>query len=180
MDGHGILKSALKYSDYFFLNYIQEIQNTPQNSIYIFSLFNQRIEYKIDFGDEQFVSTKTDKFGVFFETRSLQTPRKVYRMEFNQFIYRQPNATTYSMIVPILWKESKIKNLDALQITVQYDSFDSSDGTKIPFTIIQKTNQNNDFKKPCLVYVSGPGGFGDGLLPKFNLDFVELFNGIAG
>ena len=152
----------------------------PQSSVYLYSITHQRIEYKIDFKDEQVVSSKIDKFGVFFETRSFKTPRKVYRIEFNQLGYRQLHEMDYSMIEPVLWKESKIPNLDELDITVKYDTYLSFDGTEVPMTIIQK-KQSDDYRKPCLVYAYG--GFGECLLPRFDLFFllfVELFNGVVG
>lgn len=153
-----------------------------QSSMYLYSLFNQRIEYKIDLKDEQFVSSKVDKFGVFFETRSFKTPRKVYRIDFCQLEYRDPLVMTYTTIKPFLWKESKIPNLDGLEIKIQYDSFYSFDLTEVPMTIIQKENDEDDnCKKPCLVYAYA--GYGDCLLPRFDLYFllfVELFNGIVG
>ena len=76
--------------------------------------------------------------------------------------------------------ESAIPNLDALEIAVKHDSYFSSDGTEIPITIIQK-KYNDGYKKPCLVYAYG--GYGDCLLPRFDLYFllfVELFNGVVG
>ncbi|XP_055307555.1 uncharacterized protein LOC129571737 [Sitodiplosis mosellana] len=175
LDGRGVLKSTFKYSGFLFLNYIEK----AQSSMYIYSISDQCIEYKIDFKDEQVVSSKIDKFGVFFETRSFKTPRKVYRIEFNQLLYRERYETTYSTIEPVLWKESRIPNLDELEITVQYDTYFSFDGTEIPMTIIQK-KQNDCYRKPCLVYAYG--GFGDCLLPRFDLYFllfVELFNGVV-
>lgn len=147
--------------------------------MYLYSLFNQRIEYKVDFKDEQFISSKVDKYGVFFETRSFKTHRKVYRIDFNQLEYRQPYRTNYSTIEPVLWKESKIPDLDGLEIKVQYDSYYSFDGTVVPLTLIQK-DENDDCKRPCLVYA---GEYGECLLPRFDLYFylfVELFNGIVG
>lgn len=126
------------------------------------------------------MSSKIDKYGVFIETRSFKTPRKVYRIELNQLVYRRPQMMTYSMIEPVLWKESKIINFNGLELTVQCDSYCSFDGIEIPITIIQK-NTNDDCRKPCLVYADS--GFGDCLLPKFDLFlllFVEIFNGVVG
>lgn len=152
-----------------------------QSSMYLYSCQTERIEYKVDLKDEQIVSSKADRYGVFFETRSFKTPRKIYRIEFNQLIYRQPILTTaYSEIEPALWKESAIPNLDELEIIVEHDSFYSLDGTEVPMTIIQKKS-NSVYEKPCLVYAYG--GYGDCLLPRFDLYFllfVELFNGIVG
>lgn len=148
--------------------------------MYFYSLINQRIEYKIDLKNEQFVSSKIDKYGIFFETKSFKTPRKVYRIDFNQLEYRQPHMTKYSMIQPTPWKESKIPNFDELEIEVKYDLFRSFDGTEVPMTIIQKNNID-DNKKPTLVYAYN--GYGIPLLPLFKLLFllfVELFNGVVG
>lgn len=148
--------------------------------MYLYSSLTERIEYKIDLIDEQVLSSKIDKYGVFFETRSFKMPRKVYRFEFNQLIYREPNLTTYSTIEPVLWKISNIPNLDGLEIEVQHDSYCSFDGTEVPLTIIQKKGSDG-YKKPCLVYAYG--GYGDCLLPRFDLYFllfVELFNGVVG
>lgn len=116
----------------------------------MYSSHTERIEYKIDLRDEQVVSSKIDRYGVFFETRSFKMPRKVYRIEFNQLIYREPNLTTYSMIEPVLWKESKVLNFDGLEIAVQYDSYRSFDGIEVPMTIIQK-KCDDGYRKPCLV-----------------------------
>lgn len=150
--------------------------------MYIYSIINQRIEYKIDIKNEQFVSTNFDKYGIFIETKSFTAHRKVYRIEFNQLEYLQSYIKNYSTIAPILWKESAIPNLDGLKIKVQYDSYLSFDGTEIPMTIIQKDG-NDDCKapRPCLIYAHG--GFGDCLLPRFDLYFllfIELFNGVVG
>lgn len=151
--------------------------------MYLYSLVNRRIDYKIDLKDEQVVSSKIDKYGVFFETRSFTTPRKVYRIEFNQLEYRPKydiDETDYLTIEPVLWKESKIPNLDGLKIKIRYDSYRSFDGTEVPMTVIQKSD-NDNCQKPCLVYAYG--GFGDSLLPRFDLYFllfVELFNGVVG
>lgn len=149
--------------------------------MYLYSLISQRIEYKIDLKNEKFLSSRIDKYGVFFETISFKSPRKVYRIDFNQLEYRRPHMMTYSTIQPILWKESKIPNIDELEIDVQYDWFYSFDGTEVPMTIIHKKNTNDDDKKPTLVYAYG--GYGDSLLPRFDLYFllfVELFNGVVG
>lgn len=148
--------------------------------MYLYSLISQCIEYKIDLKDEKFVSSRVDKYGVFFETSSFKSPRKVYRIDANQLEYRRPHMTTYTTIKPVLWKESKIPNIDEMDIEVQRDWFYSFDGTEVPLTIIQKTG-NSDHKKPCLV--TAYGGYGDCLLPRFDLYlllFVELFNGVVG
>ncbi|XP_055307556.1 prolyl endopeptidase-like [Sitodiplosis mosellana] len=175
LNGHGVLKTAYAFSTFILLIYIERFQS----SMYLYSSQSERIEYKIDLKNEQVVSSSIDKYGVFFETRSFKTPRKVYRIEFNQLLYREPYVTTYSTIEPVLWKESKIPNLDELKITVQYDTYRSFDGTEVPMTIIQK-KQSDCYRKPCLVYAYG--GFGDCLLPRFDLYFllfVELFNGVV-
>lgn len=148
--------------------------------MYLFSIINQRIEYKIDIKDEEFSSSTVDRYGIFIETRSFTAHRRVYRIEFNQLEYRQPCATTCSVVNPILWKESKVPNLNGLEIKVQYDSYHSFDGTEVPITIIRKSG-NDDCQKPCLVYAYG--AYGECLLPRFNLYFllfVELFNGVLG
>lgn len=143
--------------------------------MYIYSLSNQRIEYKVDLTDEKIISSKVDKYGVFFETQSFTMPRKVYRIEINQLVYHQPHKMTYSVIEPILWKASKIQNFDEMQIKIQYKSYRSFDETEVPMTIIQKIGKYAP-KKPCLVYA-------DSILQKFDLFFllfIELFNGVVG
>ncbi|XP_055322565.1 uncharacterized protein LOC129578284 [Sitodiplosis mosellana] len=175
LDGHGVLKSSLKYSGYLFLNYIEK----AQSSLYLYSLSDQRIEYKIDLKDELVMSSNMDKYGIIFETRSFNTLRKVYRIECNQLAYHQFKMMNYLTIEPVLWKESRITKFDGLEMTVQYDSYSSFDGTEVLITIIQKKS-NDSCRKPCLVYAYG--GFGDCLLPKFDLYlilFVELFNGVV-
>lgn len=143
---------------------------------------NERVDYKIDLKDEQVVSSKADRYGVFFETRSFKAPRKVYRMELNQLLHLQkhPTNSPYANIEPVLWKETIIPNFNELEITIQHDSYYSFDKTEVPITIIQKKG-TDDSKKPCLVYAYG--GHGDCLLPRFDLYFllfVELFNGVVG
>lgn len=151
--------------------------------------------------DEQFISSKFDKFGFFFETRSFKIQRKVYRIDLCQLVYREAEIAnyyhilhhqnhfcaespyiSYSTLKPILWKESNIPNLDAIDIKVQYDSYSSFDGTEVPMTIIQKKKDaNDDRKRPCLVYAYG--GYGDSILPRFDLYFllfIELFDAIVG
>lgn len=136
--------------------------------------------------DEQFVSSKVDKFGVFFETRSFKIQRKVYRIDLNQLAFQASTpcvllpSMTYSLLKPILWKESNIHNLDEIEMKVQYDSYRSFDGVEVPMTIIQK-KCNDDPEKPCLIYAYG--GYGDSILPRFDLYFllfIEFFNGIVG
>lgn len=146
-----------------------------QSSMYLYSLSDQRIEYKVDLTDENIMASKVDKYGVFFETQSFTMPRKVYRIEINQLVYHQPHEMTYSIIEPILWKVSKIHNFDEMEIKIQHKSYRSFDGTQLPMTMIQKSGKYAP-KKPCLVYA-------DSILPKFDiffLLFIELFNGVVG
>lgn len=176
--------------------------NFLQSSIYLYSLINQRIEYKIELIDEQFISSKFDKFGFFFETRSFKIQRKVYRIDLNQLVEGEAKAAnyyhillhhqnhnwaknpyiSYSTLKPFLWKESNIPNLDEIEIKVRYDSYSSFDGIEVPMTIIQKKkDDNDDRKRPCLVYAYG--GYGDSILPRFDLYFllfIELFDAIVG
>ncbi|XP_031634996.1 uncharacterized protein LOC116348227 [Contarinia nasturtii] len=177
LDGHGMLKSAFKYRCYLFLVYTENMQS----SMYLYSLNNQtpRIEYKVDLTDEKIVSSTVDKYGIFFETRSFTTPRKVYRIEINQLVYQQPHETTYSLIEPTLWKESTIPNMDEMQIKIQYKSYRSFDGTNVPLTMIQKGGKFAP-KKPCLIYACCD--YTDSVLPRFDLYFllfIELFNGVV-
>lgn len=145
--------------------------------------------------DEQFISSKFDKFGFFFETRSFKIQRKVYRIDLSQLVSEEAKKANYyhilhhqnhlcavSSIRPILWKESNIPNLDEIEIKVQYDSYRSFDGIEVPMTIIKKMKDaNDDRKRPCLVYAYG--GYGDSILPRFDLYFllfIELFDAIVG
>lgn len=157
------------------------IFGTSQSSIYLYSITNERIDYKIDLKDEQVVSSRADRYGVLFETRSFKTPRKIYRMDLNLLVYRQSHPTnSHANIEPVLWKEMTIPNFKDLEITIQHDSYCSFDKTEVPITIIQKKSADVS-KKPCLVYAYG--GHGDCLLPRFDLYlllFVELFNGVVG
>lgn len=154
-----------------------------QSSMFLYSLLNQRIEYKIDLKNEQFISSTIDKYGIFFETKSFISPRKVYRIDFNQLEYRQPHMTTYSTVKPMLWKSSKIINFDELEeekLEVRHEWFRSFDGTKVPMTIIQKRDVD-DNNRPIMVYAYG--GYGIPTLPIFKLFFllfIELFNGVVG
>lgn len=130
--------------------------------------------------DEVIVSSTMDKFGIIFETQSFKSLRKVYRIQFNQLAYHQFKVITYSTIEPVLWKESTISTFDDVELSIKYDSYTSFDGTKVLVTIIQKKT-NDICRKPCLIYANG--GFGDCLLPKFDLFltlFIELFNGVVG
>ncbi|XP_031638770.1 prolyl endopeptidase-like [Contarinia nasturtii] len=174
LDNHGVLTSAFKYSAYLFLVYIENVQNT----MYLFYLSKnmRRIEYKIQLENEQFLSMKIDKVGFFFETQSFKVQRTVYRIDFNQLQYRPPDAKTYSIVKPIIWKQPA-SNLGEIQLKIRQDSFISFDGISVPMTIIEKNT--NDLKKPCLVFAYG--GFGCAMLPFFKLFlllFEEIFNGI--
>lgn len=152
LNGHGVLKTALAFSTFLILIYIERF-GFPQSSMYLYSLITHRIEYKIDIKDEQVVTSNIDKYGVFFETRSFKVTRKVYRIDFNQLVYRRPHMKTFSTIKPTLWKESKIPNLDELEIKIEYDWYYSFDGTEVPITKLRKSSDDNDHKRPCLVLV---------------------------
>lgn len=148
--------------------------------MYLYSSKN-RIEYKIDLQDERFISMKIDPIGFFFETQSFETPRKVYRIEFDQLVYNRHSFAPISIVKPMLWKESRLPNLN-VKLMVNHDSFHSFDQIKVPMTIIQKNNGNGDgCKKPCLVFAYG--GYGIPILPLFKLFFllfIELFDGVVG
>lgn len=149
--------------------------------MYIYSLTNHRIEHKIDFEDEQFISMKIDPHGFFYETQSFKTPRRIYRVEFDQLAFQRLSFAPTSLIKPMLWQETKVPNINVTRFKTQYDSFASFDGKKVPLTIIQKSNGNAASKKPCLVF--SYGGYGIPMLPffkLFHLLFIELFNGIVG
>lgn len=150
--------------------------------MYIYSLPNHRIEHKIDFEDEQFISMKIDSCGFFFETQSFETPRKVYRLDFEQLVHNRLSFAGSSIVKPLLWKESQLPHLNEVKFKVNHDSFQSPDQIKVPLTIIQKNNGDNDAcKKPCLVFAYG--GYGIPILPLFKLFFllfIELFNGVIG
>lgn len=138
------------------------------------------IEYKIDLKNEKYISINIDKVGFFLETESYKIPRKIYRIDFNQLQFRPTYAKLYSIIRPKLWQESKIPNSSEIRLKTKQDSFISTDGTRIPMTIIQKNNDDNS-KKPCLCFCYG--GFGTPMLPFFKLFFLlflELFNGVVG
>lgn len=152
-----------------------------QHSIYLYSQTKHRIEYKIDLNDEKFITMKIDLCGFFLETQSFKTPRKVYRVDFTQLAFRLPFVIAYTIVEPMLWKESKIPNLDETKFKILHDSFHSFDKVTVPMTIIQRKNTNDTGKKPCLVYTYG--GYGIPVLPLFKLFFllfVELFNGVVG
>lgn len=151
-----------------------------QNSMYLYSS-NHRIEYKIDFEDERFISMKIDPCGFFFETQSFKTPRKVYRVNFEQLVYNRNLFAPTGIIKPALWKESKIPHLDVPKLKVNHDSFQSFDQINVPMTIVQRTSGDDSCKKPCLVFAYG--GYGIPILPLFKLFFllfIELFNGVVG
>lgn len=143
---------------------------------------NHCIKYKIDMKDETFLSMKMDQFGFFIETQSFETPRKIYRIDFDQRVFRQLSSETTVTVTPTVWNESKIPNLDSVKFKIQHDSFHSFDKIEVPMTIIQKNNNGNDTqKKPCLVFAYG--GYGIPMLPLFKLFFllfIELFNGVVG
>lgn len=151
-----------------------------QNTIYLYSMTKHRIEFKIDLENEKFLAINFDGHGFFLETQSFKTPRKVYRIDFDQLKLRAP-FVAFSIIKPLLWKESKLPNLN-VKIKVLRDSFHSFDKTKVPITIIHKSNHANDTSKmPCLVFAYG--GYGIPMLPLFKLFFllfIELFNGVVG
>lgn len=148
--------------------------------MYLYSS-NTRTEYKIDLEEERFLSMKIDAFGFFIETQSFKTPRKVYRMDFEQFMQNRHSFSTTSVIKPFLWKETQVPRLNHMKFKISHDSFHSFDNVEIPMTIIQKNNSDEDFKKPCLVFAYG--GYGIPILPLFKLFFllfIELFNGVVG
>lgn len=149
--------------------------------MYLYSS-NQRIEYKIDFENERFISMKIDPCGFFFETQTFKTPRKVYRVDFGQLVYNRNSIVPTSIVKPMLWKESKIPHLNVPKLKINHDSFHSYDQIKVPMTIIQRTDGDNDTcKKPCLVFAYG--GYGIPILPLFKLFFllfIELFNAVVG
>lgn len=151
--------------------------------MYLYSLVDHRIKYKIDMEDEQFLSMKIDQLGFFFETQSFKTPRKTYRIDFDQRVFRRVCIESMGCIsvTPMLWNVSKIPNINVDKFQIQHDSFYSFDKTKVPMTIIQKAPHNSARKKPCLVFAYG--GYGIPMLPIFKLFFllfIELFNGIVG
>lgn len=148
--------------------------------MYLYSS-NTRLEYKIDFEEERFISMKIDAFGFFFETQSFKTPRKVYRVDFDQLVRKRNSFATTSIVQPMLWRESLVPHLNLTKLNIQHDSFQSFDQVKVPMTIIQKPNGSDACKKPCLVFAYG--GYGIPILPLFKLFFllfVELFNGVVG
>lgn len=125
------------------------------------------------------MSTRIDEFGFYFETQSYDTPQRIYKIDFVQLLNRPKYKNVYSMLNPILKRESKVPNLSGVKFRIQHDSFYSFDGSNIPMTVIQK--DNDDPKKPCLVFAYG--GYGIPMLPLFKLFyllFIEVFNGIVG
>lgn len=148
--------------------------------MYVYST-NNRIEYKIEMEDERFISMKIDPYGFFYETQTFTTPRRVYRIDFTQLVFNRTSFATIALVKPMLWKETKIPNVNTAIFTVKHDSFQSFDQTKVPITIMQKTYGDDSYKKPCLVFAYG--GYGIPILPLFKLFFllfVEFFNGIVG
>lgn len=124
---------------------------------------------------------KIDRYGFFIETQSFKTARKVYRVDFDQRIFRRLSFEPTTTVYPVLWKESQIPNLDVRKFKVLHDSFLSYDKTKVPITMIQRSTDVVGFKKPCLVFAYG--GYGIPMLPMFKLFFllfIELFNGVVG
>lgn len=122
-----------------------------------------------------------DRFGFFFETQSFKTPRKIYRIDFDQRVFRRQSYEPISTVTPVLWKETKIPNFDVTKLKVSHNSFHSFDNVQVPMTLIQKSNGSDTRKKPCLVF--SYGGYGIPMLPFFKLFFllfIELFNGIVG
>lgn len=145
--------------------------------MYLYSLTNHRIEHQVGLEDEQFISMKIDPYGFFFETQSFKTPRNIYRINFDQL--RPQQTTQVSIVNPVLWKESRIPNLNVAKLKVLHDSFHICDQIKIPITIIQKPNAARN--RPCLVFAYG--GYGIPMLPLYKLFFllfIELFNGVVG
>lgn len=152
-----------------------------QNSMYLYSLTSRRIEFKIDLQDESYVSMNIDPCGIFLETQSFKTPHKIYRINFDQLVLQRASIASYSIVQPMVWKESKIANLNVSKFKVHHDSFQSFDGIKIPMTFIQKNNSSDAHKRPCLVFAYG--GYGIPMTPLYKLFFllfVELFNGVVG
>lgn len=149
--------------------------------MYLYSITHNRIKYKIDMEEEKFLSMKMDPKGFFFETQSFKTPRKIYRIDFDQRVFLRLSIEPTSMVTPLLWKESKIPHLDMAKLKISHDSFHSFDQIKVPMTVIQKLNGSSERKKPCLVFAYG--GYGISMLPMFKLFFllfIELFNGVVG
>lgn len=149
--------------------------------MYLYSITHNRIKYKIDIMEEKFVSINMDPMGFFFETQSFKTPRKIYRIDFDQRVFRRLSIEPTSTITPVLWNESKIPHLDMAKFKISHDSFHSFDQIKVPMTVIQKLNGSSDRKKPCLVFAYG--GYGISMLPMFKLFFllfIELFNAVVG
>lgn len=137
------------------------------------------IEFQIDLNDEKFLSTKVDEFGFYFETMSYESPQKIYKIDFVQLVNRPKYQNVYTMLRPMLKRESKVPHLSDVKFCIQHDSFYSFDGSNVPLTVIQK--KNDDPNKPCLVFAYG--GYGIPMLPLFKLFyllFIQLFNGIVG
>lgn len=136
------------------------------------------IEFEINLKDENFFCSKMDEYGFYFETQSYESPQKIYRIDFVQLLNRPKHENVYTKLKPMLKRETKVPSLSHA-FSIQHDSFYSFDGSNVPFTLIQKNN--DDPNKPCLVLAYG--GFGIQMLPIFKLFyllFIELFNGIVG
>lgn len=137
------------------------------------------IEFRIDIKDEQFLTTKCDAYGFYFETMSYESLSKIYKIDFVQLVNRPKIQNVYTTLKPMLKRMSTVPNLSAVDFSIQHDSFYSFDGSNVPLTVIQK--KNNDPNKPCLVF--SYGGFNVPMLPQFKLIyllFIELFNAIVG
>lgn len=128
--------------------------------------------------DEQFLFTKVDKFGFYFETMSYESLQKIYKIDFVQLVNRPRLPGVYNKLKPMLKRESRVSNVS--EFSIRHDSFYSVDGVEVPLTVIQKKD-NDDPNKPCLCFAYG--GFNIPMLPQFKLIyslFIQLFNGIVG
>ncbi|KAJ6636841.1 hypothetical protein Bhyg_15436, partial [Pseudolycoriella hygida] len=123
-DGHGVLQSAYKYGAYLFLIYIENFQS----SLYLYSLEMKCIEFQIDVRDEQFLSSKNDKFGFYFETMSYESLSKIYKIDFVQLMNRPKFENRYTKLRPMLKRQSQVANLSDVDFSIQHDSFYSFDG----------------------------------------------------
>lgn len=126
---------------------------------------------------------KIDSNGFFFETQTFKSPRKIYRIDFDELVRQRASFYAISIVKPMRWKESKIPNLNLDRFHVQHESFRSFDQIKVPMTIIQKRNGDDDpsRRKPCLVSAYGGNGIPMiALFKLFFLLFIELFDGVVG
>ncbi len=145
----------------------------------MYSLEMKCIEFQIDVKDEQFLTSKIDKFGFYFETMSYESLSKIYKIDFVQLMNRPKFQNVYVQLKPMLKRQSTVANLSNVDFSIQHDSFYSFDGSNVPLTVIQK--KNSDPNKPCLVF--SYGGFNVPMLPQFKLIyllFIELFNAVVG